>query len=242
MNSEEQMELAKKRGVILLTSQNNTIMKCMCVRRDTGVQQTITPDIINYDPISLVLVDKKFCTQRQMTVAELPGTFLVYFTGSLLSTGTRSLLEAYAALTGVTRMLRGYQRPDTPEFVMADTRPILVVSDGMFPFGLNIDELYYRLTLDGYCVRYSASLFPGLRMWFPRPTAACKPAALIFGTGKVIITGVLNNCMTFSVAEQLSAIIMKYPSVHVPLEQTTRATKSRVRGLQRRTLPESGLH
>lgn len=113
------------------------------------------------------------------------GAFLLFSTGKAVGTGFRSLEEINEAVSQLMSQLRklGVKNlVDKPQFVVQN----IVASADLHTEFVDLDTIAVSLGLEN--VEYEPEMFPGLvyRIYDP------KSVLLIFGSGKVIITGCKN--------------------------------------------------
>jgi transcription initiation factor TFIID TATA-box-binding protein len=112
------------------------------------------------------------------------GAFLLFSTGKAVGTGFRSIDDVNA---GVQQLLKdldklGIKIEKKPEFVVQN----IVASADLHTEFVDLDTIAVNLGLEN--VEYEPEMFPGLVYRIAEP----KTVLLIFGSGKVIITGCKN--------------------------------------------------
>lgn len=196
--------------------QSNTVMSSAVRERGTGRHKHTPINEILYDMISCRLASRKFYAQRQLTIEQLKCTLLVYFTGRVVCAGTEGLLDACAAMAGAIYIMSKYQREGGSPFTLGSVATVNCVSHGEFEFGLSLACLYTCLYDAGLCVSYTPDAFRGIRLWIDmKDECGDKRVALLFATGKFILTGFKTIETTERAAEYLIALINSYPSTHV---------------------------
>ena len=116
------------------------------------------------------------------------GAFLLFSTGKAVGTGFRSIEDLNAGVAQLMADLKklGIEVTKKPEFVVQN----IVASGDLKAQFLDLDTIAVGLGLEN--VEYEPEMFPGLVYRLQDP----KTVLLLFGTGKVIITGSKNirNC------------------------------------------------
>lgn len=109
-----------------------------------------------------------------------PATTLLFRTGEIICTGASSVAAVHEALAGVFDQLRelGIPITDDPEIVVQN-----IVASGDLGTPLNLTAIAVGLGLDS--VEYEPEQFPGLIYRLDEPAVVM----LVFGTGKVVVTG-----------------------------------------------------
>lgn len=200
-----------------ITRQSNAVMSSAVVQRWTGRHMPTPIGEVDFDTIACRLASRKFCGQRQITISEIECTLLVYFTGRVVCAGTGGLLDACAAMAGAVQLMRKYQRRGGTPFTLGTVTAVNCVSHGEFPFGLSLAALYKHLYDAGMNVSYTPNAFRGIRLWINlRDGSPDKRVALLFATGKFILTGFKTLPDTERAAVFLDALIRAVPAVHTP--------------------------
>ena len=118
-------------------------------------------------------------------IQEPKAAFLIFKSGKVVCTGTRSAKEAQAALEVATSNLKdiGMEVLPSPKINIVN----IVASGNMTSETLNLNQVAMALGLEN--IEYEPEQFPGMvyRMKLP------KVVILIFSTGKVICTGARNK-------------------------------------------------
>jgi transcription initiation factor TFIID TATA-box-binding protein len=109
------------------------------------------------------------------------GAFLLFSTGKAVGTGFRTIEDVNAGVQQLTIDLKnvGIKVNKKPEFVVQN----IVASADLHTEFIDLDSIAVSLGLDN--VEYEPEMFPGLVYRIAEP----KSVLLIFGSGKVIITG-----------------------------------------------------
>ena len=114
-------------------------------------------------------------------IKEPKAAFLIFRSGKVVCTGTRSAKEAQAALDIATSNLHeiGMEVLPNPKIEIVN----IVASGNMTSESLNLNQVAMALGLEN--IEYEPEQFPGLVFRMKEP----KVVILIFSTGKVICTG-----------------------------------------------------
>lgn len=107
---------------------------------------------------------------------------LVFSSGNLVCTGTKSISQVRAVITSVIRQLRkiGVKITEKPKINVQN-----IVASGSVDFALNLNAL----TLQLKNTEYEPEQFPGLVYKLVEPTATF----LLFSNGKLVCTGTKNR-------------------------------------------------
>jgi TATA-box binding protein (TBP) (component of TFIID and TFIIIB) len=202
---------------VSITRQSNAVMSSAVIELLTGRHMPTPVGEVDFDAIACRLASRKFCGQRQITISEIECTLLVYFTGRVVCAGTGGLLDACAAMAGAVQLMRKYQRPGGAPFTLGAVTAVNCVSHGEFPFGLSLAALYKHLYDIGMSVSYTPNAFRGIRLWINLHDGSTdKRVALLFATGKFILTGFKTLPDTERAAAFLDNLIRAVPAVHTP--------------------------
>ena len=104
---------------------------------------------------------------------------LIFSSGKIVCTGTRSIVDVKKAVTKVAKMLRSINL-DVPKKYKIQIENI--VASAQIPVRLNLDKIAFEVENS----EYEPNQFPGLVYRMKDP----KVALLLFGSGKVICTRV----------------------------------------------------
>ena len=117
-------------------------------------------------------------------IKEPKAAFLIFKSGKVVCTGTRSASEAQTALDQATSNLKdiGMEVLPSPKIEIVN----IVASGDLKVKNLNLNQLAMSLGLEN--IEYEPEQFPGLVYRMSNP----KVVILIFSTGKVICTGARN--------------------------------------------------
>ena len=118
-------------------------------------------------------------------ISEPKAAFLIFKSGKVVCTGTRSASEAQTALDIATSNLKdiGMDVLDNPKINIVN----IVASGDLQAPNLNLNQVAMGLGLEN--IEYEPEQFPGLVFRMSDP----KVVTLIFSTGKVICTGARNK-------------------------------------------------
>ena len=113
------------------------------------------------------------------------GVFLLFSTGKAVGTGFRTIDDVNAGAKQLTTDLKqlGIKVSGEPEFIVQN----IVASADLHTEFIDLDSIAVSLGLEN--VEYEPEMFPGLVYRIAEP----KSVLLIFGSGKVIITGCRNG-------------------------------------------------
>ncbi len=113
------------------------------------------------------------------------GAFLLFSTGKAVGTGFRSIEDVNAGVEQLMADLKnlGIEIMQKPDFVVQN----IVASADLHTEFVDLDSIAVNLGLEN--VEYEPEMFPGLVYRISDP----KTVLLIFGSGKVIITGSKNS-------------------------------------------------
>jgi transcription initiation factor TFIID TATA-box-binding protein len=104
---------------------------------------------------------------------------LIFSSGKVICTGTRSITDVRKAMTKIEEMLKSLKL-DVPKKYKIEIENI--VASAQIPARLDLDKIAFGLENS----EYSPDRFPGLVYRLKNP----KAALLLFGSGKVICTGI----------------------------------------------------
>lgn len=118
-------------------------------------------------------------------IQEPKAAFLIFKSGKVVCTGTRSLTYAQTALNRMTGNLKdiGVEILPSPKIEIVN----IVASGDLESEGLNLNQVAVGLGLEN--IEYEPEQFPGLVFRMKDPNVVL----LIFSTGKVICTGAKNK-------------------------------------------------
>ncbi len=111
-------------------------------------------------------------------IKKLNASFLLFDTGRVICTGTRSFKAAKEAITELTKRLRKLKISITKKPTMRVTN---MVASGAVGGVLNLNRLVFKLDN----TEYEPEQFPGLVYHMPKSHITY----LLFSTGKIVITG-----------------------------------------------------
>lgn len=114
----------------------------------------------------------------KLNLDEGKASFLLFSSGKIICTGTRSLEQARRALDRLVEELTALNLPVTEE---TDIKVQNMVASGSVGGPLNLNEIIFKFEN----TEYEPEQFPGLVYHLPNSHITF----LIFGTGKVVITG-----------------------------------------------------
>ena len=112
-------------------------------------------------------------------VKDPKAAMLIFSSGKVVCTGARSITDVSKAVTKVARTIRSLNL-DVPKKYKIEIENI--VASAQIPAKLNLDKIAFELENS----EYSPEQFPGLVYRMKDP----KAALLLFGSGKVICTGI----------------------------------------------------
>jgi len=112
-------------------------------------------------------------------VKDPKATMLIFSSGKVICTGARSIADVRKAMAKVTKMIRSLKL-DVPKKYNIQIENI--VASAQIPARLDLDKIAFGLENS----EYSPDRFPGLVFRVKDP----KAALLLFGSGKVICTGI----------------------------------------------------
>jgi TATA-box binding protein (TBP) (component of TFIID and TFIIIB) len=137
----------------------------------------------------------------------MKGKVSIFVSGKMISTGTVSEKEAVQELEYVKDFLvrKGYVKPTTLQCKIQNI--VLMVN-----FEKTVD--LERLVEDSKVI-YEPEQFPGGILKLEDP---CRVTALIFTSGKAVVTGLKSSTQIAPIIEKLGNIIQKYAQTNIEIE------------------------
>jgi transcription initiation factor TFIID TATA-box-binding protein len=155
----------------------------------------------------------------QLRLLQPASTALIFASGRLVITGSRSESAALTSVYIYTRLIR--QAMQCPLRITSVNIQNLVASTDVGQY-INIDELSKTLMLSTI---YDASLFPGLRLKIADPPMK----ALIFLRGKVVLTGAKQRADIEKAWAIVKAVVQPFltdkPIQHIDITSAKQASK-----------------
>jgi transcription initiation factor TFIID TATA-box-binding protein len=155
----------------------------------------------------------------QLRLLQPASTALIFASGRLVITGSRSESAALTSVYIYTRLIR--QAVQVPLRITSVNIQNLVASTDVGHY-IKIDELSRHLMLSTI---YDASLFPGLRLKIPDPPMK----ALLFLRGKIVLTGAKQRSDIVRAWAIIKSIVQPFltdkPLLHVDITSAKHASK-----------------
>ena len=136
-----------------------------------------------------------------MRVRSPKATALVFQSGKIICTGSRSEADARLASRKIARIIQKVAEPSV-RFLEFTIQNIVATADLRFPIKLEklADEQQDTCS-------YEPEIFPGLIYRFPSPK---KVVVLCFVSGNVIITGARDRAQIYQVFETIFQVLASY--------------------------------
>ncbi len=135
-----------------------------------------------------------------MKIREPRASFLIFSSGKVVCTGTKSLDEVELALE---RLIEYMAKVDVEITVKPQVRVENVVASSDIDMKLDLNEIAIKLTN----VEYEPEQFPGLVFKIQDET---KATFLIFGNGKIVCTGTKSDKDVHIAIKNLMTVFQKY--------------------------------
>ncbi|MFT4244660.1 MAG: TATA-box-binding protein [Candidatus Woesearchaeota archaeon] len=135
-----------------------------------------------------------------MKIREPKASFLIFSSGKVVCTGTKSLEEVDLALE---RLIEYMAKVDVKITVKPQVRVENVVASSDIDMKLDLNEIAIKLTN----VEYEPEQFPGLVFKINDETSA---TFLIFGNGKIVCTGTKSDKDVHIAIKNLMTVFKKY--------------------------------
>jgi len=135
-----------------------------------------------------------------MKIREPKASFLIFSSGKVVCTGTKSLVEVEAALV---RLIEYMAKVDIKIKIKPKVRVENVVASSDIDMKLDLNEIAIKLSN----VEYEPEQFPGLVFKIRDETGA---TFLIFGNGKIVCTGTKSDADVHLAIKNLLVVLKKH--------------------------------